>query len=203
MRKCPRGRPAAVAAPKPRSEPGRWRDQSADRATVHIPRIGPNNEPTVAGDAMRAIDGIEELKILEGQEVGRSDWLEVSQAMVDGFAELTGDDQWIHVDVDRARRESPYGGTIAHGYLVLSLIPVLCRDIYGLSGLTRRINYGLDKVRFPSAVPCGARVRAALRFGAMAPTGDGGLRYVSHVTIEVEGGERPACVADTVVLVHP
>ena len=152
---------------------------------------------------MRVIEGIEGLRALAGQELGRSGWLTVTQEMVDRFAEITGDDQWIHVDPVRAERESPFGGTVAHGYLTLALIPRFAREIFTLEGIRTRINYGLDKVRFPAAVRCGSRIRGAMRIDTTTPVPNGGLRYAATVTIEIEGGDKPACIAQVVVVVFP
>src|SRR5947209_15107770 len=110
--------------------------------------------------ALVTADGIEELQALIGQEVGPTDWQEVTQEAIDRFAEITGDDQWIHIDVDRARRESPFGTTIAHGNLTLSLIDGMRRDLIASTGMRLGVNYGWNKVRFPAPVPSGSRVRA-------------------------------------------
>ena len=152
---------------------------------------------------MRVIKDVGELSGLEGEEIGASGWLPMTQAMIDRFAEVTGDDQWIHVDAERAQRESPYGGTVAHGFLTLSLLPDLVRQIYRVEGVSTSINYGLNKVRFPAPVRPGDRVRAVLRLTKVEKSDGGGARVTSAVTIEVEGAERPACAAETVTLLYP
>jgi acyl dehydratase len=135
-----------------------------------------------------------------GHETYVGEWATVDQARIDAFADATGDHQWIHVDTERAQRESPYGGTIAHGYLTLSLLPTLLgsggeRPAY--PGVSRTVNYGLNRVRFPAAVRAGARVRArsTLREVKEVP---GGLELVRTITVDVEGSEKPACVAESV-----
>ena len=144
------------------------------------------------------VDGIEELKELVGETIGPSDWREVTQEMVDSFAELSGDDQWIHVDVERAKRESPFGGTVAHGNLTLSLIDGLRRDLLHSSGFKLGVNYGWNKVRFPAPVPTGSRVRAGVTLDSVDEVGDGWWQVVQTCTVEVEGNEKPACVATSV-----
>ena len=111
---------------------------------------------------MKTITGLEELKEAEGQVLGTSDWHEVTQADVDAFADVTGDHQWIHVDVERAK-ETPFKGTIAHGYFTLSLIPLLSRQVFGMEGFTFALNYGLNRVRFPSPMPVGGKVRCTVK----------------------------------------
>lgn len=133
-----------------------------------------------------------------GEEVGRSQWRTISQDQVNMFAEATGDHQWIHVDVERARAGA-FGGTIAHGYLSLSLIPILQRDIFRVEGVAMGINYGLESVRFPAPVPVGSRIRLTSQIAAASETA-GGVRVIFRSTIEIEGAGRPACVADCVVL---
>jgi acyl dehydratase len=150
---------------------------------------------------MRVISGFEELAELTGQEIGKSEWVEVTQEMVDRFADVTGDDQWIHTDVEKAKSESPYGGTIAHGFLTLSLIPRLCKKIYKLTGISASVNYGLNKVRFFRPIKVGSRIRAGLRVMSARFVGKKAVRFVTEVTIEVDGVDRPACVAETVTLV--
>lgn len=140
----------------------------------------------------RVVNGIEELKSLTGQEVGVSGWLTVTQDMINRFAELTGDDQWIHVDVERAKRETPFGSTIAHGFLTVSLLSQLSRQAVEVRGdFKMRINYGFNRLRFVSPVPAGSRIRA--RFTAQKVT-DNEVTWT--VTVEVEGSEKPAIVAE-------
>jgi acyl dehydratase len=143
-------------------------------------------------------NGIEELRALQDQVVGPSDWREVTQEMVNQFAELTGDDQWIHVDVERARRESPYGTTIAHGNLTLSLIDGLRRDLSEWSGFKLGVNYGWNKVRFPAPVIVGARVRCYAQIVEVSDVGGGWHQVITRFTVEADGGEKPVCVADSV-----
>jgi acyl dehydratase len=131
-----------------------------------------------------------------GEELGPSEWLTVDQPMIDKFAEATGDHQWIHVDVERAKREMPGGKTIAHGYLTLSLVPRLAATLVKVSEVARGVNYGSNKVRFTSVVPAGARVRLRQKLLKVEPVEGNGVRVTSEVTMEVEGQERPALVAE-------
>ena len=137
-----------------------------------------------------------------GQEIGVSDWVEVTQERIDRFADATGDHQWIHVDVERAARELPGGTTIAHGYLTLSLIPMLNHQISHINNVRNGINYGCNKVRFTNPVPAGSRVRARARLIAADPMKGGGVRLTKQVTVEIEGQEKPACVAETMSIVY-
>jgi acyl dehydratase len=146
-------------------------------------------------DAVR----IEDLSTMIGQETGVSDWLEITQERVNQFADATGDHQWIHVDVERATRE--IGGPIAHGYLTLSLIPHLSAGLMPVKGVTRGINYGSDKVRFTSMVRVGKRVRLRQKLIGVEPK-SGGTQVKSLCTIEIEGEERPACVAETIGVLY-
>ena len=142
---------------------------------------------------------MKDLPGLVGEETGISDWLEITQERVNQFAEATGDHQWIHVDVDRATREM--GGPIAHGYLTLSLIPFLSQGLMPVKGVTRGINYGSDKVRFTNMVRVGKRVRLRQKLlGVEARSG--GLQVKNQCTIEIEGEERPACVAETISVIY-
>lgn len=140
-----------------------------------------------------------DIKSLVGQEIGVSDWLEISQERVNQFAEATGDHQWIHVDVERATKE--IGGPIAHGYLTLSLIPFLGAKLLRITGVTRGINYGSDKVRFTNMVKVGKRVRMRQKLLAAEPK-SGGMQLKNECTIEIEGEDRPACVAETISVVY-
>lgn len=140
-----------------------------------------------------------EVHTLIGQEIGVSDWLEITQERVNQFADATGDHQWIHVDVERATKEM--GGPIAHGYLTLSLIPHLAAGLLRVSGVTRGINYGSDKVRFTNMVRVGKRVRVRQKLLDAQPK-SGGLQMKSEYTIEIEGEERPACVAEAITVVY-
>jgi len=149
---------------------------------------------------MRTITGLEELRRAEGETLGTSSWREVTQADVDAFADVTGDHQWIHVDVERAK-QTPFGGTIAHGYLTLSLGPALASEVMTIEGIAFALNYGLNKVRFPAPLPVGARVRATVKVAGVADV-PGGAELRLEVTFEREGGEKPVCVAETVTRVY-
>ena len=137
-----------------------------------------------------------------GEEMGVSEWVKVDQDRVNKFADATGDHQWIHVDVERAKRELPTKGTIAHGYLTLSLIPFLASKISRIDGVSRGINYGSNKVRFINMVPTGSRVRAKSKLLAAEPKGPG-MQMTNEITIEIEGQDKPACIAETISLVYP
>jgi acyl dehydratase len=143
-----------------------------------------------------------DMKAYIGQTVGTSEWVLVDQPMINAFADATGDHQWIHIDVDRAKREMPGGKTIAHGFLTLSLIPMLSHQISHINNVKRGINYGCNKVRFTSMVPAGSRVRGRIKLIAADPMDGGGVRLTNQVTIEIEGQERPACVAETMSIVY-
>jgi acyl dehydratase len=145
-----------------------------------------------------SVEGIDGVTSLVGKELGPSDWIEITQEMVDTFAEATGDHQWIHVDVERATAESPFGGPIAHGYLTLSLIPLLLPRLLELTGFSMGVNYGTEKVRFPSPVPVGSRLRARAVVDQVTDV-PGGVAVQVTLTIEVEGSSKPACVATIVV----
>jgi acyl dehydratase len=147
---------------------------------------------------MSAVE-MSDLPGLVGEETGVSEWLEVTQERVNQFAEATGDHQWIHVDVERANREM--GGPIAHGYLTLSLIPFLSQGLMPVKGVTRGINYGSDKVRFTNMVRIGKRVRLRQKLLSVEPR-SGGLQLKNQCTIEIEGEERPACVAETISMIY-
>lgn len=140
---------------------------------------------------------VESLESRIGEEIAVSDWIELPQSMIDAFAEVTRDRQWIHIDVERAQRESPYRAPIAHGFLVLSLIPHLAQQSYRVEGIRASINYGLNRVRFVAPVPAGSRLRARFALGQMVRF-DGGFQVTWTVTLDIEGQPRPACVADTV-----
>jgi acyl dehydratase len=142
----------------------------------------------------------EELPALVGQETGVSDWVTIDQDRINKFADATGDHQWIHIDVARAAKEMPGGKTIAHGYLTLSLIPWLTGGFLRIDGVTRGINYGSNKVRFTNMVPVGSRVRARSKLLSAEMRG-GGMQLTSEVTIEIEGQQRPACIAETIGIV--
>ncbi|HKG36002.1 MAG TPA: MaoC family dehydratase [Solirubrobacterales bacterium] len=142
--------------------------------------------------------GIDGLKELIGQQVGPSDWRTVTQEMIDAFAELSGDDQWIHVDVERAKSESPFGTTVAHGNLTLSLVDGFRKDLIASSGFALGVNYGWNKVRFPAPVPSGSQVRAYAEVVSVEDVGGGWWQVVTRFTLEVEGSEKPCFVGDSV-----
>ncbi|MCU1488332.1 MAG: MaoC family dehydratase [Actinomycetia bacterium] len=141
----------------------------------------------------RTINGIDELKALVGEELGTSDWLEITQERVNTFADATGDHQWIHVDPERAK-DGPFGGTIAHGYLTMSLGPVLLPQVVTVTGFSMALNYGLDKLRFPSPVPVGSKLRLSAKLLAVDDV-KGGVQTTYELTFQVDGSEKPACVA--------
>ncbi len=145
------------------------------------------------------VNGIDELKALVGQKVGPSDWREVTQEIIDKFAEVSGDHQWIHVDVERAKTESPFGRTIAHGNLTLSMIDGFRDQLFQSTGFTMGVNYGWNKVRFPAPVPSGSRIRASLETLSVDEVGGGWHQLTQKWTVEVEGNEKPVCVAESVV----
>lgn len=146
---------------------------------------------------MRTIATLQELKGMVGQEVAVSDWVEISQERINMFAEATGDHQWIHIDTERSKNESPYGTTVAHGFLTLSLLPMLTQNAMEVSDVKMGLNYGLNKVRFPAPVPVGSRLRARM---TLLSTEDipGGAQMVWQVTIERDGGDKPVCVAESI-----
>ncbi|MFC4127733.1 MaoC family dehydratase [Nocardia rhizosphaerae] len=148
---------------------------------------------------MRTFHGITELTAAVGAHVGYSNWHEVTQSQVNTFADATGDHQWIHVDAEKAA-QGPFGTTIAHGYLTLSLVPMLVSEIYRVDGVKMAVNYGSNKVRFPAPVPVGSKVRAGVELLSVAPVA-GGQLVTAKVVIEREGGDKPVCVAETVALV--
>ncbi len=150
---------------------------------------------------MKTFDGLDEFEKAVGTHLGYSDWHTITQQQIDLFAEATGDNQWIHVDPEKAAA-GPFGTTIAHGYLTLSLVPKLVWQIYKVNGLSMGVNYGSNKVRFPSPVPVGSRVRAGAELVELT-RGPNGAQATVRVTIEREGGDKPACVAETVSVLVP
>jgi acyl dehydratase len=147
---------------------------------------------------MRMFNDFNELKSAAGTEVGVSDWVEITQDRINKFADATGDEQWIHVDTERAARESPGGTTIAHGLLSLSLIPMFMRGIIGLKGLKNTLNYGANRIRYLTPAPAGSRLRARVTVTEAEDVPPDALRLTYKVTIELEGGKRPACVAEVI-----
>jgi acyl dehydratase len=140
------------------------------------------------------VDGLGEIKALAGRDLGRSDWLEITQERVNMFAEATGDHQWIHVDVERAAA-GPFGGPIAHGYLTLSLVIPLFTELLKITGTTMSVNYGLEKVRFPSPVRVGSKIRLAATVAEVTEVAGNGVQMVLDFTVEIDGQLKPACVA--------
>jgi acyl dehydratase len=147
---------------------------------------------------MRTFTSPEELLAAAGDELGTSDWLTITQDAVNLFADATGDHQWIHVDPERAAA-GPFGTTIAHGFMTLSLLPALMHKMYTVEGIKLAINYGLNKVRFPAPVPVGSKVRASSTLTGVEDLGKGALQLTVTTTIEVEGGSKPACVAESLL----
>jgi acyl dehydratase len=146
------------------------------------------------------IKGLDGLKDKVGDHLGYSEWHEVTQEQVNKFADATGDHQWIHVDVERAK-QGPFGGPIAHGYLTLSLGPMLMPQIYRVEGIQMAINYGLNRVRFPSPVPVGSKVRLGATLAGVEDVA-GGVQVTMGMTYEIEGQDKPACVAETVTRLY-
>ncbi|MDX3075061.1 MaoC family dehydratase [Streptomyces sp. NPDC088354] len=145
----------------------------------------------------RIFTSVDELKAAVGEELGTTDWLEIDQKRIDLFADATGDHQWIHVDPEKAA-QGPFGTTIAHGYLTLSLIPSFTPELMRVEGVKMGVNYGVNKVRFPSPVPVGSRLRATGQVAEVTEV-PGGAQLVARITLEREGGDKPVCVAETVV----
>ena len=147
---------------------------------------------------MKTYEALADLKPLVGAAVGSSNWLLVDQQRINTFADATGDHQWIHVDVERAK-QSPFGGTIAHGFLTLSLLPVLMSEAFEIKGLKMGLNYGLNKVRFVKPVPAGSRVRGHFKLLSWEPLDGNGAQLTYELTVEIDGGDKPACVAESIV----
>ncbi|MEU6998816.1 MaoC family dehydratase [Nonomuraea sp. NPDC046570] len=144
-----------------------------------------------------SVHGLDEIKALTGRDLGRSGWLEITQDRVNTFADATGDHQWIHVDAERAAG-GPFGGTIAHGYLTLSLVIPLFTGLLDIQGVTMSVNYGLEKVRFPSPVRVGAKIRLAATVVSVTEVDGNGVQMLLDFTVEVDGSPKPACVARAV-----
>ena len=142
-------------------------------------------------------NGLDELKGMAGTDLGHTGWLEITQDRVNAFADATDDHQWIHVDREKAAG-GPFGGTVAHGYLTLSLVVSLFSELAEVKGVSMEINYGLNKVRFPAPVPVGSKIRLAAQLGAVEDAGVNAVQAVVDFTIEMEGGGKPACVAQGV-----
>ncbi len=150
---------------------------------------------------MKLITSIDDATGLVGSELGVSEWLEIDQQRINDFADVTGDHQWIHIDVERAKKESPYGAPIAHGFLTLSLIPALSKDNFRVQNATLAINYGLNKVRFLSAVPVGSRIRVRSELADAVAKDESTVDLTVRHTIEIDGVEKPAAVAEMIVRV--
>ena len=148
--------------------------------------------------ALHEVTGLDALRGLVGTELGRSRWFEIGQDRIATFADATDDHQWIHIDPGRAARESPFGGTVAHGFLTLSLLPSMLADVLVMVDAKLVVNYGLNKVRFPAPVPAGSRVRAAIVLAALDDE-HGSSQLTLDVTVEREGGTKPVCVAEFLV----
>jgi acyl dehydratase len=149
-------------------------------------------------DSRRTFGGLQEFIAAKGETLGHSDWHEITQGQIDAFADVTGDHQWIHVDRERAAR-GPFGTTIAHGYLTVSLLPVLMTEAFRVENLTMGVNYGMDRLRFPAPVPSGSKIRAEATLTDIKQTPFGWLASI-RVRIEIEGQKKAACIADTLSL---
>jgi acyl dehydratase len=147
---------------------------------------------------MRTFSTFEEIESAAGEEIGTTDWVEIDQDRVNAFADATGDHQWIHVDVEKAK-DGPFGGTIAHGYLTLSLVPWLGSQVFALETPGAKLNYGVNKVRFPNPLLVGKRIRATVKINGVTDVSAGKQLTVGY-TVEIEGEDKPACVAESVVL---
>jgi acyl dehydratase len=145
---------------------------------------------------VRVFESIEDMRQAIGEQLGYSEWHTVTQEQISAFADATGDHQWIHLDAEAAAK-GPFGTTIAHGYLTLSLIPMLTSQVSRVQGVRMGVNYGLNKVRFPAPVPSGSRVRAGVRLQSLDDIA-GGAQVVNEVTIELENSDKPCCIAQTV-----
>ncbi len=148
------------------------------------------------------VHGLADLKTKAGADLGHSGWLEITQDRVNAFADATDDHQWIHVDPERAK-SGPFGRTIGHGYLTLSLLIPLFNELLAVEGVGMAVNYGLNKVRFPAPVPVGAKIRLAGRLAEVTDVAGGGVQVLADFTVEVDGGTKPACVAQAVYRFYP
>lgn len=147
------------------------------------------------------IDGIRGLRQSIGKELGPGDWHHVEQSAIDTFAQLSGDDQWIHVDAQRSA-QGPYGATVAHGLLTLASLPKLIGSLRQIDGVRMGLNYGYDRVRFPAPLPVGSRIRGWVKIVDVTPTDDGGTTVRSHISVEIENGPKPCLVADHLMRVY-
>ena len=153
----------------------------------------------MSATTVNGVDGVKALPT--GELLGYSDWIEITQESVNQFADATGDHQWLHVDPERAKN-GPFGGPIAHGYLTLSLVPLLLPQVLELSGFSMGVNYGCDRVRFPAPVPVGSKVRAGVVLDSVTDVA-GGIQLTVTMTFEIEGGTKPACIATILVRQYP
>jgi acyl dehydratase len=144
---------------------------------------------------MRKVHSVAELRELIGQTLAPTGWIEITQQRIDQFAQATGDHQWIHVDAERCRKESPFRTTVAHGFLTLSLLPVMLAEAVTIDAFKMTVNYGVNKVRFPAPVPVGSRVRGVIALETMEDV-PGGVQLTWHVTMELDGADKPACAAE-------
>lgn len=149
---------------------------------------------------MRIFSGFNEIKSAVGIEIGASDWIEITQDRINQFAEATCDEQWIHLDQERAKQEMPGGKTIAHGLLSLALAPMFIRSVIGLKGLRNTLNYGADRIRYLAPVPAGSKLRGRVTVAEAEHVSPDALRVNYHLVIEIEGGSKPACVAELIAL---
>src|ERR1700744_3878370 len=161
------------------------------------PPAEPGADGQCEGEPMESYHSVAELEAAVGQEIGPTDWFEIDQQRVNGFADDTEDHQWIHIDPERAAK-GPFGAPVAHGFLTLSLIPYLSSQLRTVDNVTMGVNYGRDRVRFPTPVRVGSRVRARATIKSLDKLSEEAVHLVTRVTIEVEGSEKPACVADMV-----
>jgi len=152
--------------------------------------------------SLTVIPDLAALKGFVGRPLGPTDWIEVPQSQIDAFAKATGDHQWIHVDVERAKRESPFRGTIAHGYLTIALAPALLPQIVRVEGIRMGVNYGIDSMRLPAPLPAGGRIRLAAQVKDVREMPGGAARVTFALTFELEGGAKPVCVADVVYVYY-
>jgi acyl dehydratase len=177
-----------------------WTAVPAEDRTARVWAATPGRTRHPRKETAMGFASLDDLRAAVGTEVGHGRWLDVSQERIDTFAEATGDHQWIHVDPERAA-SGPFGGTIAHGFLSLSLIPALTAGLTAVDGVTMGVNYGLNKVRFPAPVPVGSRVRGRVELMSMDDV-PGGVQLTSRVTVEREGGDKPVCVAETITRLY-
>jgi len=153
--------------------------------------------------SVTVVPGIAALRDYVGKPLGSSEWVEISQERIDAFAAATGDDQWIHCDLERAQRESPFGGTVAHGYLTLSLAPGLLTQIVRVENVRLSVNYGLERMRLPAPVPAGSRVRMSGTLQSLRELRGGAARATYHLRFDRDGGSKPVCLADAIMIYFP